>query len=656
MTIKKEKNKKDKIITVILKETLTDNNITVKELSNSLNNTFPKEALELSTLYTYCGDNPKIPSVENLHKIRIALERATGKNFSLDDLIHVEESHQSYIARKNITEEIEESRKTLDFIKPEIPSCSKKKKIKREKEEFLKKILKRIGKESKNNLTHARLRLKLADICYLWGDYKWSEKLYRWAEDWAKKKEIHIEQVQSLIGQANVAKKVQEHEKAFKICQVTLNLLRSKGSRENNTLLLEASLLRIQGDCLRKIGFGHNTYYKIALHILDDIISREASNLKGHIKNGIGILLRENGKQFAQAIICHKEAIAFFKESKNKRNESWAQIYLARALYKRSLTVEESRRKGFIEEAKDIIQKAQNEFSKAGDRAGVADCHYTRGLVEDNRKLAMDSLKNAIVFYKGSDSSQDKRSIFYTLLLQGKVAENLDEEESYLDDAEDLLEDIEDYRGKRYFYARQSNFYIEKMRSCIDKSKRIAFRRKAETACQNIFDIQKEKKTFTINLEISKNQYVKVEEYVYSLQESQYTAHGYLNLSYVFLDKVVYPEEDEETNEKENKNLTEALHLIMSAIPLFEDYDHEFNKGRCYVQRAKIVQKQSEILNVPEAPAFLKKQENYLYIAKKSFEKIERSKWVNIVDKEINTLKTRLKRSNKKETKRVGRT
>ena len=664
-------------------------------------------------------------TLEIMWKVRWALEKLTGRKIPMDDLIEGVPDGKYHINQERIKGDI---RKKIERSKEigkkwgKLVSLAKTRK-KKDKDKYLEERQKILGliekkkqsfkKETlalidqlKGEAIKAQFIIKLARIYYEWGDYDWSLEILNLIyvegkdRDETKKQaaksvlgpENHLERVRVSLQEADIYKRTQKHIEAFRVAQAALHFLRLEGDwKYDETHLLEAHLLNTLSEALRKTGFGRTDYCEVGLHITAHLFGKEASDLEGNLRNGIGILLQEDTETISTSITLHEEAINAFRKSGNRRNEAHTQIYLAQALIKKSLTVNDSRRKGLVEEAEKHLESSLDIFGDIGDRAGIANCYYRKALcattifsektsktslAADRNKYdrAIDDLEKAEELHRESDGKKpNRRGIFYALLLKQKMllkkakGQKGTEKEKLFKETGKILEEakryiiteteegsnedfIEDYRAMCQYYIYNSEYYIIRMldlgitKNDLKKGGKNCkswkeYKEKAEKSCRKIENIKNAKKDEEptsikkeLEIEVSlqlKEEPDKTEKYIYPIRRGQYIAQNHLNLSYIYL-------EDALNSDKPEDAIAISLNHVLEALSLFRHDNNEYGKGRCYVQKARIFQRQGEILEIKrQNRAFLKRRQNYLEFAKSCFEKIDRFDWIGEVKKEL---------------------
>lgn len=659
-------------ISLRLSDFLDDNGLEIKDLHAKwleLASQRGFEAIGLSTLYTYTRKSQRIPSIKTLYRLITVLEELTHKEVSFKDLIITSKQYQLYEKQKQLEKNILNYQDRFSKIDVKYSPSSKKPYFDEEEITLLSKI------EKIDDLPiKTQLLIKLGDIFYLWGNYFWAKDVYERAgklvgiEIAANRdsgigidyKKVSREQVEVLARQSNIYKKIEASPKAFKICQLALDSLRLISNWSNQEFILESSLLRIQGDCLRRMGFKQSiVYYELALNSIEHLFGKEVNDLRGHINNGVGILLQESGRRVDEAIEYHRKALASFQASGNTRNKTHAQVHLANALYRKGLTVQENPREGLLREARRHIIACKKEFEKIGDRTGLGNAYFVEGLLNTSTsyrkdyKEAIFAFDRAYNIYKGYDSSENIRSQFYVLLLKAKALLpkaqsdleehllNLEQAEKCLFEAEGKINrGLKDYRGELYLYINFSAYYLEKMKIALD-SDRGKFRSKAKEYCQKTLECERKGIEFSTNLDSfnqdSEKHSTQFKEKYKQTGRDKYLASALLQLSYINLEEAKSYQK-QGFIQQAHKSLDESFAHIIRAIFIFEDYDDQLNKGKCYMRRAEIIKKRAELMLEENEAPWLKRQYNYYSIAHKCFNKIDRRDWINKVEKELSYL------------------
>ncbi len=668
-------------ISLRLSDFLDDHNIEIKDLHAKWLELAKKEGFDdigLSTLYTYTRKSQRIPSVKTLYRLITVLEELIHEKVDLKDLVVSKKKYELYEQQKIIEKNLfnyqsKFSKIDIQHSPRELPSF--------DYEEIS--LLSSIDKIDEP-LIKTQLLIKLGDIFYLWGNYFWAKDVYEKAGElvgietvakydgddrdsgvFVDYKNASIEQVEVLARQSNIYKKIKASPKAFKLCQLALDSLRLISDWSSKESILEASLLRIQGDCLRRMGFRQATvYYELALNAIEHLLGKDANDLRGHINNGLGILLQESGRRVGEAIEYHRKAIASFKVSGNIRNETHAKVHLANALYRKGLVVRENPREGLLREARRYIISCKKEFEKVGDRSGLGNAYFVEGLLNistsyrKDYKEAVSSFDKAYEIYRGYDGSENIRSQFYALLLKSKALlykdkNNLEEhllnlaqaEKCLLEAEEKIKKGLKDYRGELYFYISFSAYYLEKMKVAKEGSDRENFRFKAKEYCQKTLECETKGIEFSTDLDsfnqTSKKQNTPFREKYKQTGRDKYLASALLHLSYISLDEATYYQK-EGSIKVAHEFLDESFAYIIRAIAIFEDYDDKLNKGKCYLRRAEIIKKRAELMNEENETPWLKRQHNYYSIAYKCFARVDRKDWMNIAGKEISYLLDKL--------------
>ena len=672
----------DQEISLRLSDFLDDHNIEVKDLHIKWLELAKQEGFDdigLSTLYTYTRKSQRIPSVKTLYRLITVLEELTQKEVDLKDLVVTRKQYGLYEKQKSIEND-------LLYYQSKFSKIDAKRSFTVEELSFDKEeanLLLRIEGVD-DSLVRTHLLIKLGDIFYLWGNYFWAKDVYEKAGELvgiekaanANKdsgvlvdyKKASREQVEVLERQSNTYKKIEASPKAFKICQLALDSLRLIRDWSSKDFILEASLLRIQGDCLRRMGFKQATvYYELALNSIEHLLGKEANDLRGHVNNGLGILLQESGRRVDEAIEYHRKALASFKVSGSTRNKTHAKVYLANALYRKGLVVQENPREGLLREARRHIISCKKEFEKIGDRSGLGNCYFVEGLLSTSAsyrqdyKEAISAFDKAYEIYRGYDGSENIRSQFYTLLLKSKTLlhkdkNNLKEhllnlglaEKCLLEAEKKIKKGLKDYRGELYFYTTFSAYYLEKMKITKENSDREDFRSKAKEYCKKTLEYERKGIEFSTNLDsfnqTSEKQNTQFKEKYKQTGRDKYLASALLQLSYISLDEAKSYQE-KGSIQVAHEFLDESFAHIIRAISIFEDYDDQLNKGKCYVRRAEIIKKRAELMKEESETPWLKRQHNYYSIAHKCFTHIDRKDWMNIVEKEFSYLQQKAGKS-----------
>ncbi len=662
-------------ISLRLSDFLDDHVIEIKDLHTKWLELAKQEGFDeigLSTLYTYTRKSQRIPSVKTLYRLITVLEELTHEEVNLKDLVVTRRQYGLHEKQKSIEKDLLYYQSK--FSKIDVQRSSTVEKLSFDKEEA--NLLFRI-EEIDDPLVRSRLLVKLGDVFYLWGNYFWAKDVYEKAGELVgiekvtnddrssgvlvDYKKASREQVEVLERQSNTYKKIEASPKAFKICQLALDSLRLIRDWTSKDFILEASLLRIQGDCLRRMGFKQATvYYELALNSIEHLLGKDANDLRGHINNGLGILLQESGRRVDEAIEYHRKALASFKVSGSTRNKTHAKVYLANALYRKGLVVQENPREGLLREARRHIISCKKEFEKIGDRSGLGNCYFVEGLLNTSTsyrkdyKEAISSFDKAYEIYRGYDCSENIRSQFYALILKSKALlnkdkNNLEEHLLNLEQAVNCLLEAEkkikkglkDYRGELYLYITFSAYYLEKMKITEEGSDRESFRSKAKEYCKKTLEYERKGIEFSTNLtsfnQNSEKQNTQFKEKYKQTGRDKYLASALLHLSYISLDEA-HSQQKEGLIEIAHEFLDESFARIIRAISIFEDYDDQLNKGKCYVRRAEIIKKRAQLMNEENEIPWLKRQHNYYSIAHKCFARVDRKDWMNTVEKELSYL------------------
>ena len=640
--------------------------------------------LDCLPLYTYTRKSQRIPSVKTLYRLISVLEELTHKEISFKDLVVTEKQYELYEKRKSIEKDLLNYKSKFNRIDVENLSSVGKLPLDEKGASLLSKI-----EEIDDGLIKTHLLIKFGDIYYLWGSYFWAKDVYEKAGELVGVHNFHketknsygelevvvdqtktsIEQVEVLARQSNVYKKIEKSSKAFKLCQLALDSLRLIHEWTNKELILEAGLLRIQGDCLRRMGFKQATvYYELAFNSIEHLFGKDVNDLKGHINNGMGILLQERERRIDEAIEYHRKALVSFELSGDTRNENHAKLHLANALYRKGLAVKENPREGLLREARKHIISCKKEFEKVGDRNGLANTYFIEGLLNTSAsyrrdyKEAVFSFHKAYEVYIGNDGSENIRDQFYTLLLKSKALLNKDKnnlEEHYLNlkEAEKCLLEAEkriknglkDYRGELYFYISFGAYYLEKMQVTKDSNDRKRLRHKAKAYCKEALASESKGIEFSTNLGSfsqtkPEKQNTQFKEKYKHTGRDKYLGSALLYLSYISLDEAKSYQKDG-LIEKAHKSLDESFTYVIRAISILEDYNDQLSKGKCYIRRAQIIKKRAELMNEENEIPWLKRQHNYYSIAHKCFTQIDRKDWMNKVEKELSHLLNQLPHS-----------
>ena len=669
-------------ISLRLSDFLDDHNIEVKDLHTKWLELAKQEGFDdigLSTLYTYTRKSQRIPSVKTLYRLITVLEELTHKEIDLKDLVVTRKQYGLYEKQKSIEKDLLYYQSKFSKIDLKRPFTAEKLSFDKEEANLLLRI-----EEIDAPLVRTHLLIKLGDIFYLWGNYFWAKEVYEKAgelvgiEKIAKEdkesevrvdyKKVSIEQVEVLARQSNIYKKIEASPKSFRLCQLALDSLRLIHNWTSKEFILECSLLRIQGDSLRRMGFKQAiVYYELALNSIEHLFGKDANDLRGHINNGMGILLQESGRRVDEAIEYHRKALASFKASGNIRNKAHAKVHLANALYRKGLAAEENPREGLLREARRHVISVKKEFEKIGDRTGLGNAYFVEGLLNTSvsyrkdYKEAVAAFDQAYKIHRGYDSSENIRSQFYVLLLKSKALlnkdkNNLEQHLLNLEQAEKCLLEakkriergLKDYRGELYFYVSSSSYYLAKMKITQDVSDRATFRSKAKEYCKKTLECETKGIEFSTNLasfkQTSEKQSTQFKEKYKQTGRDKYLASALLQLSYISLDEAT-SHQKEGSIQIAHEFLDKSFAHIIRAISIFEDYDDQLNKGKCYLRRAEIIKKRAELINEENEIPWLKRQHNYYSLAHKCFAHIDRKDWMNIVEKELTYLQQKVGKS-----------
>ncbi len=646
--------------------------------------------IALSTLYTYTGDGvTRFPSAENIYLILRALKELE-KPSTFDELVmsrppDESESRETEKTRKEIEWDIEqysnqarkkarETAKLATSTKEASEEVSEKET--KDKVSETKDIEDEIEKIKGDNTQQSQLYLLLGELHQRYGNYKWARGCF----EKAKKKAIRLsDKVRALKGVALVDYYLQKNVQAFSTCQEALNLLRDDAKWTEDDFVLEGWLLLIQGNSLRKLGFIKQQHYELALLTVEHVFTKEANNLRGHIFNHVGILWQESGLDIERAIRNQQEAVKRFQDANEKDGEAIAQMYLAKSLYYKALTHQESRREGLLHEADDFIERSQKHFESTGHKKHLGDCYQIRGLLwgahsyrRDFTKATRD-FKISLALYDGDDPSKLETNQFFVYLRMSRVellkalntakgneekSEALNQAKEYLDKAELLLKmGLQNHWAIRYFHVCHSNYDITYIRilgakDVKERKKRWdsgvehctkAFKGECENNCNEGTKLCDD----CLDLVFGENKPKKgqageynLDEHNYSVKEDKDVARAYLNLSWLYLDafKHAARESLEKEELKESPDKTRSLYYIFKAITLFELYDNQLYTGLCYYHRAEITNEYAKSINEQKSSSWLRKQYSLYSLAYKCFDAVGRKDWTRKTNYKLSQL------------------
>ena len=673
-----ESKDKSRDTVLILSQFLAENNIGIKTLHKELGLVAKEdgnENISYNTLYSYTRQDPRLPNVDTLFKLIFALRRIvkkedTERDVTFDDILQSKIHHRYYKQERQIDKSIETFEQKFSGEKAlySLDQGDMDLRIKA-KEKGKENLLAAIA-ETVNIGVKVRLLIKLSKLFFSWGDYNWTNSILDVAEPLARKAQDYREEIRITLMRVNVFKRIEIEPNIYAKCLAGLDYLRLQKNWSEEDFILEGYLIHSEGIIFRKIGLEKAAmYHSMALQVVDHIASQGADRLRAYTKMNQGILLQEKRGEIDNSILSHRESLAIFTKLKDEAGIAKTQLHLAHSLCTKAMSVQESAKEGLLREARKYISLCKKTFEKIGDRHGIATAYFIRGKLNSiasyrkNYDESISCLEKAYQAYEGDDGSRNKRGQFYSLLLKGKVlilkARNshqkqknrlnyLNQALSSLKQAENLLgKDFHDYKGRLCLYIYYCDYYLEKIKNNLQDNgnnserndKQKEYIDKARSYCNKVFEKSKPLAPLNTISDSENKEYFRVitKKYQHISQKDKYIGNALLNLSYIFLEEAKLFKEENKKKKAQDK-LDEAYANLIPAITQFQKYDHQFYLGKCYMQRAAIIEKRSEVQN-KDNRGWFKKQYNYYSLAHDCFTKIDRHDYMNRTEQQIQKLR-----------------
>lgn len=461
-------------VTFKLKEFIESNDATLsaKILASEIQALYPDDSINIKTLYAYMSDSSKAssttktakqneggatksqsgtyrnPSFDNIAKIISALSQVLEREIFLDELLFYQEDNDSLFVEANKLLEKGEIEEALSLCESRA-------------------ILEENSFEN-NPGQAARIMLATAKIYYQLG--KINEALQYCETIGEELFEVNLMDsyvvIEALIGKAaclSVLGNTLIAYKTFEKAQEAVYQLRiGMNSRSNKRLLiLEATILRGQGDARRREGYltGALIKYELAISILEQLKGIDAKTELAHAYNSLGSAFDDLDK-IETALKYNTIARDIRKDIKDIRGEAYSYYDLGNVNRKLARSSKGTAFILYIHEAEQAYTKAFEIAKRIGDMRLASYAQRGQGHIlrmQGNHQEAIAKYAEAAI---GFNTCGDCRAFAYVLLGQAKSYRSLSKPEAttnnlllaktHLLRALEIFKNVKDVRGQKH--------------------------------------------------------------------------------------------------------------------------------------------------------------------------------------------------------------